>query len=101
MLAETFKCGAPWPVGGMNSAESQQRERNADQQRRDGGEFTGARESAGDGAGEDGDKGGALDQGIAGRQFGALQMIGQDAVFHRPEQSAQHAEARECTKKDR
>jgi len=35
------------------------RERNADQQRRDGGEFTGARESAGDGPGEDGDKGGA------------------------------------------
>ena len=44
------------------------------------------RDAGDDGADENGKKGPALDQRIAGRQFGALEMVGQDAVFDRSEQ---------------
>ena len=44
------------------------------------------RQAAGDGAEQDGDEGRTLDQGVAGRQLLRLQMVGQDAVFDRPEQ---------------
>ena len=50
------------------------------------------REAARDGAAEDRQKGGALDKGIARRQFFPRQMIGKDAVLDRPEQSSDHAE---------
>jgi hypothetical protein len=39
-----------------------------------------------DGAGQDGDEGGAFHQRIAGRQLGLGEVIGQDAVLDRPEQ---------------
>ena len=51
------------------------------------------RDAAGNGAKQDGDEGRAFDQRIAVRQFAALQMIGQDSVFDRPKQRADHAEA--------
>ena len=51
------------------------------------------RDAAGDGAEQNRDKGRAFDQRIAFRQFAALQMIGQDSVFDRPEQRADDAEA--------
>ena len=40
---------------------------------------------------ENGKEGPALDQRIAGRQFGAGEMVGQDAVFDRAEQRSDHS----------
>ena len=45
-----------------------------------------------DGAEQDGDKGRALDQSVAGRQLRAGEMVGENAVFDRPEQRRDHAE---------
>ncbi len=45
-----------------------------------------------DGAEQDGDEGRALDQRVAGRQLGAGEVVGQDAVFDRTEQRRDHAE---------
>jgi len=50
------------------------------------------RHTAGDRAAEDRQKGGALDQRVASRQFLPSQMIGQDAVFDRPEERTYQAE---------
>ena len=44
------------------------------------------RNTGDDGADENGEEGPALDQRIAGRQFGAGKMVRQDAVFDRSEQ---------------
>ena len=49
-------------------------------------------EAGDDGADQDGEEGAAFDQRIAGRQFFARQMIGQDAVFDRAEQRRDGAE---------
>ena len=48
-------------------------------------------QSGDDSAEQDGEEGAAFDQRIAGRQFGARKMVGQDAVFDRPEQRSDHA----------
>jgi hypothetical protein len=53
------------------------------------------RQAARDGAEQDRDEGRTLDQRVAGRQFLTLQMVGQDAVFDRPEQGRDHAEQAE------
>jgi hypothetical protein len=53
------------------------------------------REAARYRAAEDCEKGGAFDQGIARRQFLALQMIRKDAVFDRPEQRPDQAEQKQ------
>ena len=55
---------------------------------------------AGDGAEQDRDEGRALDQRVAGRQFRALQVIGQDAVFDRAEQRRDHAEQEQRDEQD-
>ena len=97
MLTEARRCGAPIAVEGMNSAAIQAASGEADHQReedRRAAVFVRG-EAAGDGAGEDGDEGRAFDQRVAGGQFVATQMVGQDAVFHRPEQRAENAEAGE------
>ncbi len=44
------------------------------------------------GAEQDGDEGRALDQGVAGRKLGLGEMVGQDAVFDRPEQRGDNPE---------
>jgi hypothetical protein len=49
-------------------------------------------EAGDDGADQDGKEGAAFDQRVAGRQFFARQMIGQDAVFDRAEQRRDGAE---------
>ena len=51
-----------------------------------------AAKPADDGADQNGDERSAFDQRVAGWQFFALQMIGQDAVFDRAEQRGDHAE---------
>jgi hypothetical protein len=43
------------------------------------------REPGDDGAEQDGKEGPAFNQGVAGRQFRAREMVGQDAVFDRTE----------------
>ena len=53
------------------------------------------------GAEQDGDEGRAFDQRVAGRQLFALQMIGQDAVFDRPEQRRDDAEEEQRDEEDR
>ena len=50
------------------------------------------REPADDGAEQDRHEGRAFDQRVAGGQLFLLQVIGQDAVFDRPEQRGDHAE---------
>src|SRR6185503_797385 len=79
-LPDTRNCGAPSPLGGISSAASQQASAKP------------ITSSA---------NGRALDQRVGGRQFLARQMIGQDAVFERPEQRRQHAEAGERREQNR
>ena len=52
----------------------------------------GGDEAADDGAAEYGGEGGGLDPGVGAGQFLALEMVGQDAVFDRPEQRRNDAE---------
>ena len=78
----------------MNSAATQHGSANDHHHAGEGGGVAAALggEAADDGAGQDGDEGRALDQRIAGRQFGFGEVIGEDAVFDRPEQRRDHAE---------
>src|SRR6185437_16587200 len=57
-------------------------------------------DAAGDGAGQDGEEGGTLHQGIAGRQLRRLELLGQHAVFHRAEQRGDDAEQGERDEQD-
>src|SRR5205823_8653509 len=54
-----------------------------------------------DGAEQDGEKGTAFDQRIAGRQFAALKQVGQDAVFDRAEERRQRPEHEHRNKQQR
>ena len=94
MLVRTTRLGAPSPVGGMNRLETQHDSENTmiSSAKKIGIAAVLRREPADDGAEQDGHEGRAFDQRVAGRQFGALQMIGQDAVFDRTEQRRDHAE---------
>ncbi len=58
-------------------------------------------EAAGQRAEQDGDEGRPFDQGVAGGQFVAAQMVGQDAVFDRAEQRRNDAEQQEGGKERR
>ena len=51
-----------------------------------------------DRAEQDGKEGAAFDQRIAGRQFFASEQVGQNSVFDRPEQRAEHAEQKQRDK---
>ena len=55
---------------------------------------------SGGGSDQDREEGRALDQRVAGRELGRLQVIGKDAVFHRPEQRREHAEHAERSHQD-
>ena len=57
-------------------------------------------DAADDGAEQDRDEGRALDQRVAGRKLGAGEMVGQDAVFDRPEQRRDHAEQEQRDEQD-
>ena len=58
-------------------------------------------EPADDGAEQDRHEGRGLDQRIAGGQFLARQMVGQDAVLDRAEQRRDHAEQEQRDEQDR
>ena len=57
------------------------------------------RQPGDDGAEQNGQEGAALDQRIAGRQFGAGEMVGQDTVLDRAEQRGDHAEQKHRNEK--
>ena len=50
---------------------------------------------ADDGPKQDGDEGRALDQGVAGGELGAGEMVGKNAVLDRAEQRSDHAEQKQ------
>ncbi len=54
------------------------------------------RKPAHDGAEQDGNEGRPFDQRVAGRELGAIEVIGQDAVLDRTEQRPAHAETEQC-----
>ncbi len=56
--------------------------------------------SADDGAEQDGNEGRAFHQRVAGRQLGALKMVGQDAVLDRTEQGGDDAEQEQCEEQE-
>ena len=95
MLRSITRSGAPSPVAGMNSAANPaQHSANTiiRAAKESGIAAVLGGEAAGDGAAEDREEGRALDQRVAGRQLAFGEMIGQDAVFDRPEQRADDAE---------
>ncbi len=57
--------------------------------------------AANHGAKDDGDEGGAFDERVARRQLLGRQVIGQDAVLHRPEEGGDHAEQEERQEQQR
>ncbi len=57
--------------------------------------------AAGNGADEDGEEGRAFHQRVAGGQLGGGELLGQDAVFDRPEQRRNDAEEAERDEQDR
>ena len=59
------------------------------------------KQTAGDRADQDRHEGRALDKGVAGCEFGNLELIGKDRVFHRAEQGCHHAEQRERREQQR
>ena len=56
--------------------------------------------AAGDGAEEDREKGGALDQSVARGQLVTAEIVGQEAILDRPEKSGEHAEEEEGKEED-
>ena len=103
MFQRTTRPGAASPVGGMSRLAPQQAARTRS---------SGARTRSGRrrpwppcpptmSAEQDGDEGRAFDQRIAGRQLGAGEMVGQNAVFDRPEQRADHPEQEQREEQDR
>ena len=85
-----------WDIEARNPA----RERGHDHEpgKVDGIAFASRRNSRRDGAKQDGEKGAAFDQRVAGRQLSALEMIRQDAVFDRTEQGSQSPECEDGEK---
>ena len=71
ILIETFSCGAPSPVGGINRLASQQASAKSHHQRGETRDVAAAArgQPADDGAGENGDEGRAFHQRIAGGQL--------------------------------
>ena len=53
------------------------------------------RDAGNNGAEQNGEERAAFDQRVAARQFGAGQMIGQNAVFDRAEQRAERSEQKQ------
>ena len=98
-----MRLGAASPVRGISSAETQHSSANTITMHREGGGAAAALggDAADDGAEQDGDEGCALHQRVARGQFAALQMIGQNAVFDRTEQRADHAEAEQRNEQNR
>ena len=82
------RSGAPSPVVGMKRLEIQLAKRGDHHQpgEMDRIAVTLGREAGNDSADQDGEEGAAFDQRVAGRQFVARQVVGQDAVFNRAEQ---------------
>ena len=54
------------------------------------------RKPADDRAEQNGNEGRAFDQRVAGRELGAIEVIGQDAVLDRAEQRSADAETEQC-----
>ena len=77
--------------------------READHEPAEGGRIAAVpcRVAAGDGADEDRQEGRGLDEGVAGGQLRAAQMIRQDAVFDRAEQGRDDAEGKQRREQDR
>ncbi len=92
MFQRIARSGAASPVGGMSRLRAPAGEREHDHQQRERGRVAAAfrRHAADDQAEQDRDEGRPFHQRVAGRQLGAGQMIGQDAVFDGPEQRADH-----------
>ena len=67
----------------------------------DGRRAAGGGEAAGNRAEEDGKEGCRLDQGVACRQFVAIEALRQEAVFDRGEKGGEHAEEEEGEEEDR
>ena len=90
----TSRSGAASPVRGMNRLAPQHISENTiiSNAKWAGSPPSLAANAADDGAEQDRDEGRAFDQRVAGRQFRAGEMVGQDAVFDRAEQRGDHAE---------
>ena len=95
--------GAASPVRGMNRLAPQHMSENTIISEREPGRVAAVlgRDAADDGAEQDGDEGRALDQRVAGGQFRALQVVGEDAVLDRPEQRGDDAEQEQSEEQDR
>ena len=96
-LAVIGRSGADGWVTGMRDANAQDSTASPTTAEADPSHMRGAgdEQAAGDGADQDRHEGRAFDKRVAGGEFGNLELVGQDRVFHRAEQSGDHAEQRE------
>ncbi len=97
MLRLIARLGAPSPVRGINRLDSQLDSAvTSISQTKWIGLLVAVGGNAGkDGAEQNGEEGAAFDQRVAGRQLGAGEMVGQDAVFDRTEQRRQRSEQKQ------
>ena len=93
-LRRMTRSGAASPVGGMNRLAPQQASEKMIIRKPNEARIAAAMrgKAADDGAEQNGNEGRAFDQRVAGRELGALEVIGQDAVLDRAEQRPTHAE---------
>ena len=94
MLRLITRLGAPSPVGGISRLDEPACQRGQQHQPGEMNRIALAvgRDAGDDGAEQNGEERAAFDQRVAAGQFGARQMIGQDAVFDRAEQRAERSE---------